>query len=232
MDSGLILRSYRVILNQWTKWNNRSFRWLPKTSFTWCLQEICDISQIGVTFHKICPPTFIQTRLQQYSRGAFLHSAHCSFSNSISLRSVWCRRGNDSMKDLHKLFRILRNCQCKMDFWLPLGLQELLASFSGFLVKFCFLHGYAWIHWVAKSCTTTAYRWLFRDSQLSLRTLWSAVINSPKFYSSRYGFAIASSARSSCNFGPFYRSRNFGLWGKWVFTLRLPRSSRLLSVGL
>ena len=36
------------------------------------------------------------------------------------------------------------------------------------------LHGYAWIHWVAKSCTTTAYRWLFRDSQLSLRTLWPA----------------------------------------------------------
>ena len=42
------------------------------------------------------------------------------------------------------------------------------------------LHGYDWIHWVAKSCTTTAYRWLFRDSQLSLRTLWSAVIKSPK----------------------------------------------------
>ena len=33
MDSWLILRSYRVILNQWTKWNNRSFKWLPKTSF-------------------------------------------------------------------------------------------------------------------------------------------------------------------------------------------------------
>ena len=27
------------------------------------------------------------------------------------------------------------------------------------------LHGSDWIHWVAKSCTTTAYRWLFRDSQ-------------------------------------------------------------------
>ena len=42
-----------------------------------------------------------------------------------------------------------------------------------------FLNGYAWIHWVARSCTTTAYRWLFRNSQLSLRTLWSAVIKSP-----------------------------------------------------
>ena len=34
MDSSLILRSERVKLNQWTKWNNRSLRWLPKTSFT------------------------------------------------------------------------------------------------------------------------------------------------------------------------------------------------------
>ena len=43
------------------------------------------------------------------------------------------------------------------------------------------LHGYDWIHWVAKSCTTIAYRWLCRDSHPSLRTLWSAVIKSPKF---------------------------------------------------
>ena len=33
MDSWLVLRSHKVILNQWTKWNNRSFKWLPKTSF-------------------------------------------------------------------------------------------------------------------------------------------------------------------------------------------------------
>ena len=86
------------------------------------------------------------------------------------------------------------------DFWFPIGFQELLqASLCEVLV----LHGYAWIHWVARSCTTTAYRWLFRDSQLSLRTLWSAVIKSPKVVSSRYGFAIASAARSPCNFGPF-----------------------------
>ena len=43
------------------------------------------------------------------------------------------------------------------------------------------LHGYDWIHWVAKSWTTTAYRWLFRASQPSLRTLSSAVIKSPKY---------------------------------------------------
>ena len=32
MDSGLVRHSYRVILNQWTKWNNRFFKWFPKTS--------------------------------------------------------------------------------------------------------------------------------------------------------------------------------------------------------
>ena len=42
-----------------------------------------------------------------------------------------------------------------------------------------FSHGYAWIHWVARSCTTTANRWLFRDSLPSLRTLWSAVLKLP-----------------------------------------------------
>ena len=34
------------------------------------------------------------------------------------------------------------------------------------------------MNWVAKSCTTSEYRWLFRDSPPSLTTLWSAVIRS------------------------------------------------------
>ena len=93
------------------------------------------------------------------------------------------RRGVDVQwfqEDIPKLCQIPKNCQCK---WLlvPFRVPGTFVSFSGFLVKFCFLHGYAWIHWVARSCTTTAYRWLFRDSQLSLRTLWSAAIKSPKF---------------------------------------------------
>ena len=35
MDSWLVFRRNRVILNQWTKRNDRSFKWLPKTSFVW-----------------------------------------------------------------------------------------------------------------------------------------------------------------------------------------------------
>ena len=34
MDSWLVFRRDRMLLNQWTKWNNRSFNRLPKTSFT------------------------------------------------------------------------------------------------------------------------------------------------------------------------------------------------------
>ena len=72
------------------------------------------------------------------------------------------------------------------------------------------LHGYDWIHWMAMSCTTIVYRWLFRGSQLSLRTLWSAVMKSPKF-----------SARGTAS--PLRLLHG-------VFTLCLPKSSLLLDV--
>ena len=52
-----------------------------------------------------------------------------------------------------------------------------------------------------KSCTTTAYRWLFRASLSSLRTLWSAVIKSPTFSARSTAFANASSAKSPCHCG-------------------------------
>ena len=77
---------------------------------------------------------------------------------------------------------------------LPNSRELSLWMTSGFLVGsknfwklFCVslevfvLHGYDCIHCVAKSCTTTAYRWLFRDSHPSLRILWSAVIKTPKY---------------------------------------------------
>ena len=91
------------------------------------------------------------------------------------------------------------------------------------------LHGYAWIHWVAKSCTTTAYRWMFRDSQLSLRTLWSAVIKFTKFFSTKYSSTIASSAWSPCILVRLQISQ-FRSLGKWE-KLCWPNSSRLFVVG-
>ena len=116
------------------------------------------------------------------------------------------------------------------DFWFPLGFQELLQASLGFLVKFCFLHGYAWIHWVAKSCTTTADRWLFRDSQLSLRTLWSAVIKSPKL-TARSTASPLRLLHGALVILVRLQISQFRSSGKWVWTLCLPKSSRLLVVG-
>ena len=93
-----------------------------------------------------------------------------------------------------------------------------------------FLHGYAWIHWVARSCTTTAYRWLFRDSQLSLKTLWSAVIKSPKF-TARGTASPLRLLHGALVILVRLQISQFRSLGKWVSTLCLPKSSRLFVVG-
>ena len=93
-----------------------------------------------------------------------------------------------------------------------------------------FLHGYAWIHWVARSCTTTAYRWLFRDSQLSLRTLWSAVIKSPKF-TARGTASPLRLLHGALVILVLWQISQFRSLGKWVWTLCLQKSSRLFVVG-
>ena len=43
-----VLRSYRMILNQWAKWNNRFFKGMPKTSFIGRLP----IGKLKLTFRK------------------------------------------------------------------------------------------------------------------------------------------------------------------------------------
>ena len=92
------------------------------------------------------------------------------------------------------------------------------------------VHGYDWIHWVAKSCTTTAYRWLFRDSQFSLRTFWSAVIKSPNFFARGTALPIRL-----LHLAPVILVRlqisQFRSLGKWEKTLCLPKTSRLLNIG-
>ena len=92
------------------------------------------------------------------------------------------------------------------------------------------LHGYDCIHWVAKSCTMTAYRWLFRDSQLSLRTLWSAVIKSPKF-SARSTAPPMRLLHGALVILVLWQISQFRSLGKWVFTLCLPKSTLLLNMG-
>ena len=71
-----------------------------------------------------------------------------------------------------KTCRIPRYCHCE---WLLVSSSAPGTSlgFSGSREKFLFYMGRDSNHWVAKSCTTTAYRWLFRDS---LSSPWIFVI--------------------------------------------------------
>ena len=229
---GTDLSQLKVILNKWTKRNNRSFKWLPKTSFIGRLpirQQICDVSQIGVTFHGICPPTLSfrpdcnnTAEVPSFSLRTAL-SAIPLVSDRCGVDVQWFHERSS------QAFPNSKNCQCK---WLLVSSRApgTFASFSGFLVKFCFLHGYAWIHWVARSRTTTAYRWLFRDSQLSLRTLWSAVIKSPNF-SARGTCSKLRLLYGACVILVRLQISQFRFLGKWVWTLCLPKSSRLFAIG-
>ena len=115
------------------------------------------------------------------------------------------------------------------DFRFRIWLQELLQAPLCFLRSFV-LHGYDWIHWVAKSCTTTANRWLFRDSQPSLRTLWSAVIKSPKFSARSTAPPLRLLHGALVIFGPL-TDVAISVFREMSLTLCLPKSSLLLDVG-
>ena len=115
MDSRLVFHGNRMIFNQWTKLNIRSFRWFSRSPFKRCFpvcQEVLIMSQ---------------TWLQPYSRGTFFYSAYLSFSNTISLRSVWCWRamipGN-----IFTGFAKFKGIVSVNDIWFPCRLQELLQA--------------------------------------------------------------------------------------------------------
>ena len=63
MDSRLILRNYRVIVNQWTKWNNRSFKMVAQNVFHWAssaLQvEILSVLTCRTTKERVVPLSMV-----------------------------------------------------------------------------------------------------------------------------------------------------------------------------
>ena len=85
-------------------------------------------------------------------------------------------------------------------------------------------------HCVARSCTTTAYRWLFRDSLSSLRTLWSAVIMSPKC-SALGTTAPARLLQEALVIFAFKQIPQFVSFGKCVYTLCLPEPGSTFARG-
>ena len=87
-----------------------------------------------------------------------------------------------------------RNCHLSA-FGFLVGSRNFMRFFCVFW-EVLVLHGWDCNHCVAKSCSTTANRWLFRDSPSSLGTLLSAVIKSPKMFRSGHDCTSTSSARS------------------------------------
>ena len=132
MDSWLVLRRNRVILNKWTKRNDRSFEWFPKTSLVWSFpirQEILNVSQIGTAFHQFS------------SRPDCNNTAEVpSFTlrtDPICFWSMWCRRAMIP-GEIFTSFAEFQGIVSVNDFRLPIGLQELLQASLGFLWSFCF----------------------------------------------------------------------------------------------
>ena len=101
------------------------------------------------------------------------------------------------------------------DFRIPVGLQELLQASLGFLLSFCF----AWI-----CLDPLSGQVLHHDCVPVIVSRFTIVTENlvicchqvTKIFSTRYGFAFASSARGPCDFGPL---------------TDLAKSSRLLNVG-
>ena len=71
---------------------------------------------------------------------------------------------------------------------------------------------------MARSWTTTAYRWLFRDAPSTLRTLWSAEIQSPNF-SARRGASPVRLLQGALVILVRKQTSQFRSFGKWVLIL-------------
>ena len=184
---------------------------------------------MGVTFHGICPPTFIQTWLQQYSRGAFLYSAHCSFCNLISLWSMWCRRAMIP-GEIFTGFAEFQEIVSFYDFRLPIGLQELLQASLGFLWSFCFarirldpLTGQV-LHHDCISVIVSIFTTFTENLVICCYQI-------TKIFCTKYDSTNTSSARGPCDFGPLtdlaisvFREMSFNAMFAQI-------SSRLLNVG-
>ena len=165
---------------------------------------------------------FIQTWLQQYSRGAFCYSAHCSLSDPICFWFVWCWR----TMILGEIFTGLAKFQGIVsvnDFRFPVWLQELLQALLRILRSFCFarirldplggqvLH-HDCIQMIVSRFTTFTENFVICCYQVT------------KIFCTRYGSANASSARCPCNVGPL-TDLAFSIFGEMSTITCLPNSS-------
>ena len=118
MDSWLVFRRNRVVLNQWTKRNDWSFKMVSQnvsrmvssrqTRDLECFAERCSIPwNLPTNFHLDLIATIRQRCLLLLCALLFQQS-HLF---PICVVSTY----NDSRKDLHRLCQIPGNCQCKCE---------------------------------------------------------------------------------------------------------------------
>ena len=74
-----------------------------------------------------------------------------------------------------------KDCQCVRLSAFPMARETSVNSFPSPEKSWCHTNMIVSIEWLTLSCTTTAYRWLFRDLPSSWRILGSSVIKSSNF---------------------------------------------------
>ena len=167
VESWLVFRGNRVLFNHRTKWNLWSFKRFSKSPVSPVRQEILNVS----------------SNIPWNPAHHFSSRPHCN--NTAEVPSSILRTALSAIPCVSERWRV--DVQ-----WFHDKVFTSFAKLRGSVKNLCkllsvswevfVLHGYDWTHWDARCCcTTTAYRWLFRDSQPSLRTLWSAIVKSPKF---------------------------------------------------
>ena len=206
-----------MIFNRCTKRNNRAFEWLSQPPFIRCFHHLPrglghfennnSIPQNQPTiFRPSLMATILQTFLLFILRTAL--SAILFVSDRWSVDVQWFH--DTSSQDLPNYNELSQ----EMTFGLSDGswnFRKLLSvSWEVFV-----LHGYDFMHWVAKSCTEIAYRWLFPESPPSLKTLWSAVIKSSNF-SARSTASPVRFLRRALVILVRLRTSQFWSLGKWA----------------
>ena len=123
--------------------------------FPFC-QEVLVVSQIATAFQRIRPPLIIRSRLSSLCISACLWSMKCSCS-----MIPW--------QFFTILAKLKMNCTYEVTFVFCNG----CGTFRKFFSVSCEVLVWHGFRWVARTCTTTAYQWLFLDSRPSLRILCS-----------------------------------------------------------
>ena len=144
-------------------------------------EQVLDISQIAIAFHKNTITSYHPIHIAIiWLMSLLLLDVQLFLQFRLSLiDEVYLF--DDSMIILQNACQNLINCLHEN----LLASATLSVNFRKFFSVSCKVLVWHGLHRVARTCTTTAYRWLFRDSRPSLRILCSAVIKSPYFSARR-----------------------------------------------